>query len=296
MFALLGDIEINTGISPDKLDGTYGSDFAELDRISGKPGLQYIGGKLDEYSWSFVLHFHYCDPASVWNQINAARLAHQALAVVIGTEYPGWFVITDATRSITLATPDGQIQALAVTLTLREFTGDPNNPPQPLAVSSALSGVGAITKPLLQANGITGMLHTAVTAARTAQSALSTASNVVRVARQFKNNPVAAISRVPGMITSLNNVTGPLEKAFPALTGLSAQLPEAARMARAGSQIISAVSSGSDTLKRLDLRHPANLPATFDSVAGAVSEAAGVMNDASPYLSRLASRMITRSV
>ncbi|EKO1025293.1 phage tail protein, partial [Salmonella enterica subsp. enterica] len=145
MFALLGDIEINTGISPDKLDGTYGSDFAELDRISGKPGLQYIGGKLDEYSWSFVLHFHYCDPASVWNQINAARLAHQALAVVIGTEYPGWFVITDATRSITLATPDGQIQALAVTLTLREFTGDPNNPPQPLAVSSALSGVGAIT-------------------------------------------------------------------------------------------------------------------------------------------------------
>lgn len=296
MFALLGDIEINTGISPDKLDGTFGSDFAELDRISGKPGLQYIGGKLDEYSWSFVLHFHYCDPVSVWSQINAARLAHQALAVVIGTDYPGWFVITDATRNITLATPDGQIQALAVTLTLREFTGDPNNPPAPVAVSSALSGVGAITKPLQQATGITGLLHTAVTAARTAQSALSTASNVVRVARQFKDNPVAAVSRIPGMITSLNNVTGSLEKAFPALTGLSAQLPEAARMARAASQITSLIDGGADTLKRIDLRHPANLPGTFDSVASAVGEATTVMTDNSSYLSQLASRMITRSM
>ncbi|HFG7809396.1 TPA: phage tail protein [Salmonella enterica subsp. enterica serovar Java] len=296
MFALLGDIEINTGISPDKLDGTYGSDFAELDRISGKPGLQYIGGKLDEYSWSFALHFRYCDPVSVWNQINAARLAHQALAVVIGMDYPGWFVITDATRNITLATPDGQIQALAVTLTLREFTGDPNNPPTPVAVKSALSGVGAITKPVQQATGITGLLHTAVTAARTAQSALSTASNVVRVARQFKDNPVAAVSRIPGMITSLNNVTGPLEKAFPALSGLSAQLPEAARMARAGGQIVSLIDGGADTLKRIDLKHPANLPGTFDSVASAVGDAVSVMTDNSVYLSKLASRMVTRSM
>lgn len=107
---------------------------------------------------------------------------------------------------------------------------------------------------------------------------------------------ITAISRVPGMITSLNNVTGPLEKAFPALSGLSAQLPEAARMARAGSQIASLIDGGADTLKRIDLKHPANLSGAFDSVAGAVGEATAVMTDNSSYLSKLASRMITRSM
>ncbi|HAF2130978.1 TPA: hypothetical protein G9F27_005312 [Salmonella enterica] len=82
----------------------------------------------------------------------------------------------------------------------------------------------------------------------------------------------------------------------PALTGLSAQLPEAARMARAASQITSLIDGGADTLKRIDLRHPANLPGTFDSVAGAVGDAVSVMTDNSVYLSKLASRMVTRSM
>lgn len=296
MFALLGDIELNLGTSPDTLNTTYGSDFAELDRIQGKPGLQYIGGKLDEYSWSFTLHYRYGDPLVIWQKIQGLHLGYQAVALVIGHDYPGWFVITDITRNITLATPEGQIQALAVTLTLREFTGDPNKPPTPLAVKSALSGVGAVTKPLSAATGVTGLLHTAVTAARTAQSALSTASNVVRVAQQFKRNPVAALSRVPGMINSFGPITQSLEKAFPALTGLSAQLPEAARIAKSGSQIVSLMDSGVSTLKQLDLKNPANLPGVFDQVSGVVGEATSVMNDVSPYLSQLATRMITRSL
>lgn len=295
MFALLGDIELHTDTSPESLDATYGSDFAELDRISGKPGLQYIGGKLDEYRWHFTLHYQYGSPSAIWQKIQALHLAHQAVALVIGHDYPGWFVVTDATRNITLATPEGQIQALAVTLTLREFTGDPHKPPAPLAVKPALSGAGAVTKPLQQATGTTGLLHTAVTAARSAQSALSTASNVMRVAQQFKRNPVAALSRVPGMIMSLGPVTQSLEKAFPALTGLSAQLPEAARIAKAGSQIVSLIDQGARTLKQLDVKNPANLPGAFDRVAGAVGDATQVMNAVSPYLSQLSSRMITRS-
>ncbi|WP_193829490.1 phage tail protein [Morganella morganii] len=296
MFALLGDIKLDLGTSPETLNTTYGSDFAELDRINGKPGLQYIGGKLDEYSWSFTLHYRYADPLVLWQKIQALHAAHQAVAVVIGHDYPGWFVVTDATRNITLATPGGQIQALSVTLTLREFTGDPNKPPAPVAVKSGLPGAGAVTKPLQRATGITGLLHTAVTAARTAQSALSTASNVVRVARQFKRNPVAALSRVPGMINSFGPITQSLETAFPALAGLSAQLPEAARVAKAGSRIVSLVDTGADVLRRLDLKNPANLSGVFDQVSGVVGEATTVMNEVSPYLSQLSARMITRSL
>ncbi|HFW3086983.1 TPA: phage tail protein [Salmonella enterica subsp. enterica serovar Reading] len=297
MFALLGDIEFEVLTSPDALDASMGSEFAELSRIGGKPGLQFTGDKADEYHLTLMWHQQYCDPATQWQQLNAARLAHQALAFVTGIgDYLGYFVITDANPTWQMTGDDGQLQAMQVEVTLREFTGDPKNPLKPPAIRGNLPGVSAMARPSLAATGIGGMVREAVGFARKAQSAMASASGVIRVASQLKHNPVVAFSRVPGMIAGLDGITRPLEKAFPLLNGLTDALPEASRMVRAASDITTLTSDATAQLKRLNVDNLTNLPAVLDNTASLAGRAASVFNDASPALSRMASRLLTRSL
>lgn len=60
MFAVLGDIEFELITYWDGFEATFGVDYAEHARIEGKPGLQFVGDRLDEIQISLVLHQHYC--------------------------------------------------------------------------------------------------------------------------------------------------------------------------------------------------------------------------------------------
>lgn len=297
MFAILGDIEFDMLNTPDSLEGTFGSDYAELSRIGVKPGLQFTGDKLDEYRISILFHTSYGDPLARYQAINAARLRHQALAFVLGNgDYKGWFVITDLSASMQLMGADGTLQALQLEVTLREFTGMPGNPLKPPALKSQIPGLSALTKPAQPVSGIAGMIRTAVGYARQAQSALQTASLVVRVARQVKNNPVAAFSRMPAIITSLGDTAGSLSKSIPALQGLTSVLPEAASVARTASSVVSTVDTAYQSVKSLNLSNPANLGGTLDSVGSIVGSATSSLDSVAPQISKMASRIITRSM
>lgn len=48
MFAVLGDIEFELITYWDGFEATFGVDYAEHARIGGKPGLQFVGDRLDE--------------------------------------------------------------------------------------------------------------------------------------------------------------------------------------------------------------------------------------------------------
>lgn len=297
MFALLGNIEFEVLTSPEALDASMGTEFAELSRIGGKPGMQFTGHKADEYHLTLMWHQQYCDPVTQWQQLNTARLAHQALAFITGGgDYLGYFVITDANPTWQMAGSGGQVQAMQVEVTLREFTGDPKNPLKPPAIRGNLPGVAAVASPSLAATGIGSMIREAVGLARQAQSAMTSVSGVIRVASQLKHNPVVAFSRVPGMIAGLNGITRPLEKAFPLLNGLTDALPEASRLVRAGSDIVSFTSDASSQLKDLHAGNLSNLPAVLDNTASLAGRATSVFNNASPELSRMASRILTRSL
>ncbi|PYA54645.1 hypothetical protein DMW53_25830, partial [Serratia marcescens] len=54
MFAVLGDIEFELITYWDGFEATFGVDYAEHARIEGKPGLQFVGDKLDEIQISLV--------------------------------------------------------------------------------------------------------------------------------------------------------------------------------------------------------------------------------------------------
>ena len=59
MFAVLGDIEFELITYWDGFEATFGVDYAEHARIEGKPGLQFIGDRLDEIQISLVFHQHW---------------------------------------------------------------------------------------------------------------------------------------------------------------------------------------------------------------------------------------------
>ena len=100
MFAVLGDIEFELITYWDGFEATFGVDYAEHPRIEGKPGLQFVGDKLDEIQISLVFHQHYCVPDVELARLRTAMKAHQALALVFGNgDYRGWFVITDVTAT-----------------------------------------------------------------------------------------------------------------------------------------------------------------------------------------------------
>lgn len=297
MFAILGDIEFDMLNSPDSLSGSFGSEYAELSRIGVKPGLQFSGDKLDEYRLGILFHVSYGDPHARYQAINNARLRHQALAFVLGNgDYKGWFVISDLDAAMQLMDDDGALQAIQLEITLREFTGTPGNPLRPPALKSQIPGLSALTKPAQPVTGVAGMIRSAVGYARQAQSALQTASLVVRVARQVKTNPVAAFSRVPAIMTSLGDVTGSLSKSIPALEGLSGILSEATTVARTAGSVVTTVDTAYQSVKMLNLSNPANLGSTLDSVGSIVGSATSSLDAVGPQISKMASRIISRSL
>jgi phage protein U len=164
MFAVLGDIEFELITYWDGFEATFGVDYAEHARIEGKPGLQFVGDKLDEIQISLVFHQHYCVPDVELARLRTAMKAHQALALVFGNgDYRGWFVITDVTATSEQTDSTGNVLAVNATASLREYIGDPKNPLQPPAIRTQVPGVGRSPVPFLRPPGWRSTFATAST-------------------------------------------------------------------------------------------------------------------------------------
>ncbi|WP_241189244.1 phage tail protein, partial [Enterobacter asburiae] len=197
MFAVLGDIEFELITYWDGFEATFGVDYAEHARIEGKPGLQFVGDKLDEIQISLVFHQHYCVPDVELARLRTAMKAHQALALVFGNgDYRGWFVITDVTATSEQTDSTGNVLAVNATASLREYIGDPKNPLQPPAIRTQVPGVGAVSGAVPSPSGVAQYVRDGVNYAKQAQSVLQTTISAVRVAQKMKDNPAVALTRV----------------------------------------------------------------------------------------------------
>ncbi len=129
MYAVLGEIEFKVVTFWDGFKSTMGVDYATHARIEGKPGVQFIGDKLDMLALEFSLHSQFCQPTTELNRLREAMLAHKAMALVFGNgDYRGWFVITELTATHQHTDPWGNVIAQNGTMSLQEYTGDPKNP------------------------------------------------------------------------------------------------------------------------------------------------------------------------
>lgn len=133
----------------------------------------------------------------------------------------------------------------------------------------------------------------AVTYANQAQSALRVAVDGARLAQKLADNPLAALGRVPGLLTSVKQVAGPLEKLSPTLSGLSGQLPDVSNMLRASDNALSAVRSAQGALSSVSAT---TIGGRIDYLSGQLSTATSALQSAAPSMSQLAAKVIARVI
>ncbi|QOK96819.1 phage tail protein [Ralstonia pseudosolanacearum] len=303
MFALLGDVQFDLITYFDGFELQFGADFAEHALIEGKPRLQFVGDQLDEIRIQLAFHAYYCDPEAELAKLKKAVAAHQAMALVLGNgDYKGWFVLTEAQATSTQTDKAGTLIALEANITLREFVGEKRNPLKPPAVQPKLppaaaqtvsASQAAVTQVSSAATSVRDGIRQAVTSANQAQSALRVAVDAARVAQKLRDNPLAALGRVPGLLTGVKQVAGPLENLSPVLSGLTSQLPDAARLLRASDNALSAVRNGQSALSAVSA---ATVTGRIDYLAGQLSNASGTLETVAPSISKLASKVVTRTI
>ncbi|WGM11373.1 hypothetical protein QE197_03155 [Arsenophonus nasoniae] len=67
----------------------------------------------------------------------------------------------------------------------------------------------------------------------------------------MKSNPVAALTRVPGVLTSLGDVAAPMAQSQPWLRQLTGTLPDAIPLLRASGEAATMIDHAQDTLRGL---------------------------------------------
>ncbi|MEW5892383.1 MAG: phage tail protein [Pseudomonadota bacterium] len=304
MFALLGDVQFDLIAYFDGFESQFGADYAEHPLIEGKPRLQFVGDKLDEIRIQLAFHLHYCDPEAELAKLKDALAAHQAMALVLGNgDYKGWFVLTDVQATSKHTDKAGTLIALEASITLREFVGDKKNPLQPPAVQPKLPPAAAKALPASQTAGVATLasgtaavrdnIRQAVTYANQAQSALRVAVDAARLAQKLRDNPLAALGRVPSLLTGMKQVAGPLENLSPALASLTSQLPEAAGILRASNNALGAVRNAQGALSAVSA---GTVTGRIDYLAGQLSAATGALESAAPSISKLAGKVVTRTI
>ena len=304
MFALLGDVQFDLITYFDGFESQFGADYAEHPLIEGKPRLQFVGDKLDEIRIQLAFHLHYCDPEVELAKLKDALAAHQAMALVLGNgDYKGWFVLTDVQATSKHTDKAGTLIALEASITLREFVGDKKNPLPPPAVQPKLPPAAAKALPASQTAGVATLasgaaavrdnIRQAVTYANQAQSALRVAVDAARVAQKLRDNPLAALGRVPSLLTGMKQVAGPLENLSPTLASLTSQLPEASSILRASNNALGAVRNAQGALSAVSA---GTVTGRIDYVAGQLSAASGALESAAPSISKLAGKVVTRTI
>ena len=124
--ALLGDIPFNLVTYMDGMERRISADYAELAVMGGKPRLQFVGDKLDEYTWQIVLHAGFCNPVAEVAKLEGAVRAHTGMPLVFANgDMKGWFVPVEVSQTYRATSADGTPIWLEATLTLKEHVLPP---------------------------------------------------------------------------------------------------------------------------------------------------------------------------
>ena len=113
------------------------------------------------------------------------------------------------------------------------------------------------------------------------------------MAQKLRDNPLAALGRVPSLLTGMKQVAGPLENLPPTLASLTSQLPEAAGILRASNNALGAVRNAQGALSAVSA---GTVTGRIDYLAGQLSTATGALESAAPSISKLAGKVVTRTI
>lgn len=276
MYALLGTIQFDVLAIIQGMESHSASEYAEHPLISGKPRLQYTGEGLQEMRWTLAWHTAFCDPAAELKALQDARIAHQAMALVMGSgEHLGYWVLIDLDVTRTHTADDGTVISAEAQVMLREAVVDESAAqrpapgvrltlPPPTAVQRiGVAGVSLPGVPDLSAvspAAVRSSLQSATNLAARALSFLQTAGSALQVVQSLTANPLAALGRVADVAVGLATSSGYLASAGQAfatlggasgLIGVGTAMLGAAQHVDTARQLLSGMSVG-DVAGRVD--------------------------------------------
>lgn len=316
MYAVLGEIEFEVVAYWDAFETTMGVDYASHARIEGKPGVQFIGDKLDKITLQYSFHSQFCQPSAEFSRLRSAMTSHQAMALVFGNgDYRGWFVITDLSASHQHTDPTGSVIAQTGSLTLQEYTGDPKDPLLPPAITTQEPNIDEMRDdfPSLNDSWFDDLMSAAEDGMRDAKNMMddmadtiddikkkvSKAKELVKEAKALKQKCSDIVISLKKTIDSvemllqqpldLQTLTG-LPKALAAnMQTLIDSLPGIRECARDTSALIKHAESLFNTITS------SVAEATYDSAALLVNQGRNTMQESAPEVSQLAAADIIRS-
>jgi phage protein U len=207
LYATLGETELEIITWLDGLSVRYGADYAEQGLIGRKSLLQYTGHRPDEVRIDARLHASWCNPADEVRRIKERMDNREPLAFVLGTgEYRGVFVITEAEVTATQTDGYGAAIAFELSLTLREYVGDPAEPNPPGVVTAGYripigaTGAGAFDliadAPLSSPGGLAAAVSSGISAVA---QGVQLAAEVASLARVAESAPASAALALPSL-------------------------------------------------------------------------------------------------
>lgn len=207
LYATLGETELEIITWLDGLSVRHAADYAEQGLIGRKSLLQYTGHRPDEVRIDARLHASWCNPADEVRRIKERMDNREPLAFVLGTgEYRGVFVIAEAEVVATQTDGYGAAIAFELSLTLREYVGDPAQPNTPGVVTAGyripIGATGGSDFDLLAGAPLAspGGLAAAVSAGISAvASGAQLAADAVSLARIAQSSPAAAALALPSL-------------------------------------------------------------------------------------------------
>ncbi len=316
MYAVLGEIEFDVVAYWDEFESTMGVDYTSHARIEGKPGVQFIGDKLDKITLKFNFHSQYCQPTTELNRLREAMTAHRAMALVFGNgDYRGWFVITDLTATHQHTDPYGNVIARGGSLSLQEYTGDPKSPLLPPAITTREPNIDEMLDELPDVNDsrFDELLSVVEEGMREAKEMMDEVADAIddikndrpcertgegsqsaerkmRRYRRFAEKTMSSIDALFQQPLDLQTLAG-LPKALAAkMQELIDSLPGIRECAGDAGTLIEHAESLFDAITS------SVAEATYDSAATLVNQARGTLQTSAPDVSQLAAADITRSL
>ena len=206
-YALLGNIAFDLLSAPTGFDESRSAVFAEHEVLSGKSKLQAMGMALTEVTLQLQLHHQLAPVESRYQALLTAQDSQEALALVFGfSKFKGHFVITDVTSTVLFTDGKGNALARDVSLTLQEFVGNP----QAGILGAALSLAGNSPLASIIPKGLSNfvsqtnqLISKGIAVARQVKQAVSDVKSAVEIVKNLKNNPLAALSEISGIVNAL---------------------------------------------------------------------------------------------
>ncbi|WIM82582.1 phage tail protein [Gallibacterium anatis] len=213
-YALLGNIAFDLLSAPTGFDENHSAVFAEHEVLSGKPKLQAMGMALTEFTLQLQLHHQLAPVESRYQALLTAQESQEALALVLGfSKFKGHFVVTNVSSSVLFTDNKGNALARDVSLTLREFVGNQQagilGAALSLAGNSPLASIvpKGLSNFVSQANQI---MNKGIAVARQVKQVVVDVKNAVEIVKALKDNPLAALSEMSGILNTLDGSFGSL--------------------------------------------------------------------------------------